>query len=278
MRAPDPRTGSGPRLSIVTGAASGLGRAFAEQLASHGSDLFLLDRNGPPLEESAAYLADRYSVRVETLAADLSLADTPARAFERLQHLGLTADALFNNAGFNVYGRFEDSDLDRELEMIRLHSVATTQLTKLFLRGRDRERRNRILNVSSIAALVPGPFVSVHFATRAHLLSFSLALAEEFRGTDVDVTCLCPGPMATPFFETAGMTDVRLFSGWPLKSMSATEVATLGYGALMAGKRMYVPGRRNRLFAFAADVAPRPLKIRFARWVMDRVPPMRGAD
>jgi len=278
MRAPIIETGSAPRLSIVTGAASGLGRALAEKLATQGSDLFLLDRSGLPLEESAGYLANHYSVRIETMAADLSLADTPARAFERLQHLQLTADALFNNAGFNVYGRFEESDLDREIEMIRLHSIATTQLTKLFLRQRDRAQRNRILNVSSIAALVPGPFVSVHFATRAHLLSFSLALAEEYRDTDVDVTCLCPGPMSTPFFETAGMTDVRLFSGWPLKTMSATEVAALGYQALIAGKRMYVPGRRNRLFAFAADIAPRPLKIRFARWIMDRVHPVRDAN
>ena len=125
--------------------------------------------------------------------------------------------------------------------------------------------------MSSVAALVPGPFVSVHFATRAHLLSFSLALSEEFRGTDVDVTCLCPGPMRTDFFRRAGMNDVRLASGWPMRSMSPSEVATHGYNAMMRGKRMVIPGNRNRMFAFAADVAPRALKARFTKWIMNRI-------
>ncbi len=260
-----------PRLSIVTGASSGLGRAFAERLAINGSDLLLVARDLPRLEECAGLLARTHSVKVETMAADLSCPDAAPNVFARLREMGAAADVLVNNAGFNVYGRFEDSDLDRELEMIRLHSIAVTQLTKLFLRDRDRTRRNRILNVSSIAALVPGPFVSVHFATRAHLLSFSLALSEEFRGTDVDVTCLCPGPMRTDFFRRAGMQDVRLASGWPIATMAPSAVAASGYDAMMRGKRMFVPGRRNRFFALAADMAPRSVKVRFTEWIMSRV-------
>ena len=260
-----------PRLSIVTGASSGLGRMFAELLAKAGSDLVLVARDQARLHACAAYLTETYSVQVDTLALDLSLPDSALTVFERIRQLGTTADTLINNAGFNVYGRFEESDLEMEIEMIRLHTISVTQLTKGFLRARDRNRRNRILNVSSVAALVPGPFVSVHFATRAHLLSFSLALSEEFRGTDVDVTCLCPGPMRTDFFRRAGMNDVRLASGWPMRSMSPSEVATHGYNAMMRGKRMVIPGNRNRMFAFAADVAPRALKARFAKWIMNRL-------
>ncbi|MFY0692156.1 MAG: SDR family oxidoreductase [Paracoccaceae bacterium] len=266
-----PASTSRPGLAIVTGASRGLGRALSGRLAREGCDLVLVARDLSRLDACATELAQTYGVAVETVSADLSRPEAPAQVFARLAQLGKTADVLINNAGFNVYGRFEVSDLDKELEMIRLHLIATTQLTKFFLQQRDRARRNRILNVSSIAALVPGPFVSVHFATRAHLLNFSLALSEEFRGADVDVTCLCPGPMQTEFFERAGMSRVRLISGWPMKTMTAAEVAQSGYRALMAGKHMVVPGRRNQLLAFAADLAPRALRTRFAKWIMDQV-------
>lgn len=269
MRAP--RSDLMPKLSIVTGASSGLGRAFAERLAGNGSDLVVVARNEQRLEACATEIASKHSVHVEAISADLARPDTAEKIFGRLRDMGSTADVLINNAGFNVYGRFEDTDLDKELEMIRLHVVATTQLTKLFLHARDKSRRNRILNVSSIAALVPGPFVSVHFATRAHMLSFSLALSDELRGGDVDVTCLCPGPMKTDFFRRAGMLDVRLASGWPLKTMSAPEVADSGCKAMMSGKRIIIPGLRNRLFALAADMAPRPFRTSFTRWIMGRL-------
>lgn len=269
--APDTRPDPSPRLSLVTGASSGLGRALSERLAKAGSDLVLVARDRARLEETASDLTGRYAVKAEVIPADLSDPGAAGDIFDHLRRRGLTADLLVNDAGFNVYGRFEDTDLDRELEMIRLHLVATTQLAKLFLQSRDRTKKNRILNVSSIAALVPGPCVSVHFATRAHLLSFSLALCEEFRGSDVGVTCLCPGPMVTNFFKRAGMTDVRLISGWPMQIMTAPQVAACGYKALMAGRPMVIPGWRNRILAFAADIAPRPIKIRFTRWVMARI-------
>ena len=262
--------GDPPRLSIVTGGSRGLGWALAEQLARHGSDLVLVARDPSRLEATASQLADAHGVDVEIVPLDLSLPESPERLFDALDRKGLIADTLINNAGFNVYGRFEESDLEQELRMLNLHLVATTHLTKLFLRRRDRTRRNRILIVSSIAALVPGPAVSVHFATRAHLLSFSLALSEEFSGADVDVTCLCPGPMKTEFFERASMSDVRLVSGWPIKSMTPEDVAAIGFDALMSGRPMVVPGWRNRLFALAANLAPRPLRVRFARWIMDQ--------
>ncbi len=265
-----PRPEWSPKLSVVTGASGGLGKAFAERLAANGSNLVLTARNQERLRDCADEIAEKYPVSVQAIATDLSLPDSPQNIFEEMNRLGLTADVLINNAGFNVYGRFEDSNLDRELEMLRLQVIATTQLTKLFLRGRDRNQRNKILNVSSLAAFVPGPFVSVHFASRAHLLNFSLALSEEFRGTDVHVTCLCPGPMQTGFFDRAGMTDVRLASNWPLKLLTPSEVGSQGYDAMISGRQMVVPGMRNRLFGLAARLAPFSLRSRFTKWIMDR--------
>jgi len=257
-------------LAIVTGASSGIGRAFADLLAADGHDLALIARNEDRLRETADELQRGHGVDVIVIARDLSDPKAAAEVFSVLEREERVANVLINNAGFNVYGRFEDTDLDRELEMIRLHLIATTQLTKLFLRRRDRSRENLILNVSSVAALVPGPSVSVHFATRAHALSFSLALSEEFRGTDVRVTCLCPGPTRSAFFARAAMEDVRLASGWPMRLMDAQDVARCGYEALKAGKRMVVPGARNRVIAAAASIVPRRLATVFTRWIMSR--------
>jgi short-subunit dehydrogenase len=257
-------------LAIVTGASSGIGRAFVELLAADGHDIALTARDEVRLRETADKLQRIHETNSIVIPQDLSEPEAATRIFEVLEREGRVASILINNAGFNVYGRFEDTDLKRELEMIRLHLIATTQLTKLFLRRRDRSRENMILNVSSVAALVPGPYVSIHFATRAHALSFSLALSEEFNGTDVCVTCLCPGPTRSAFFARAAMDDVRLARGWPMQLMDARDVARCGYEALKAGRRMVVPGVRNKIFALAADIAPRRLATTFTRWIMSR--------
>jgi short-subunit dehydrogenase len=119
---------------------------------------------------------------------------------------------------------------------------------------------------------VPGPAVSVHSATRAHLFSFSIALHDEFRRTDVRVSCLCPGPTRTAFFGRAGMKQGRLASGWPMRLMDAEDVTAAGYRAPKAGKRFVVPGLRNRMFSLAARVAPRSTATQFTRRIMQEVP------
>lgn len=260
-----------PGLALVTGGTSGIGRAFADLLAAEGYDLLLVARNADRLEDTAQEIRrSQPGTQVQVHAGDLSAPDTAGRIFADLAARGQTVEVLINNAGFNVYGPFEDSDADRELEMISLHVVATTQLAKLFLRQRDRTRPNRMLNVASIAAFVPGPFVSVHFATRAHILSFSLALTEEYRGTDVTVTALCPGPTRSAFFGRASMDTVRLASGWPLPLSDPADVARAGYRAMKAGRGIVVPGAMNRFAAICAKFAPRAVAVRFTRWIMSR--------
>ena len=255
---------------LVTGATSGIGYAFARELARDGMNVVITARDEARLREVKNDLETNYRVKVKAISRDLANRDAPAEIFEILKQEEIILSVLVNNAGFNVHGNFEFTDLGAELRMMELHVIAVTQLTKLFLRQRSKEEENLILNVSSIAGFVPGPQVSVHFATRAYILSFSLALSDEMRGSDVHVTCLCPGPTRSAFFERAGMSDVRLASGKPIKLMDAQDVAKTGYRALKQRKMMVVPGYRNKILAFLATVAPRSLAIRVTRWLMER--------
>lgn len=258
------------RYALVTGATSGIGNGFAHVLARDGINLVIAARNATRLNEVKNELEARYSIKVTTIPGDLADPETPAEIFRILKQEGIVLSLLVNNAGFNVYGKFEETDLDEEIEMIRLHIDAVTRITKLFLRQRSRQEKNLILNVSSIAGFVPGPLVSVHFATRAYILSFSLALTNEFQGSDVQVTCLCPGPTKSAFFGRAGMNDVRLASGKPIKLMDAQLVAAIGYNALKQRKAFVVPGYRNKLLAFMARIVPRAMAVKITRWLMAR--------
>ncbi len=259
------------RFALITGATSGIGNAFAHELARDGVNLVITARNEDRLREIQNELEARYSIKVIFIARDLANPEAPSEIFEILKHEGIILNVLVNDAGFNVYGKFEDTDLEKELQMIRLHVVAVTQLTKLFLRQRSRQRENMMLNMASIAGLVPGPLVSVHFATRAYILSFSLALSNEFQGSDVHVTCLCPGPTRSAFFGRADMDNVRLASGKPIKLMDAQEVAAIGYNALKKRKMMVVPGFRNNILVFMTRVVPRAIATKVTRWLMERI-------
>jgi short-subunit dehydrogenase len=259
-----------PSTALVTGASSGIGKAFAMLLASEGTRLVITSRDERKLLATKVEIEKRYPIEILALAEDLAKDGAARRLFDRVQQEEVEVDLLINNAGFNVHGRFEKTDLDQELEMIRLHIIAVTELTKFFLRQRPRGAHSYILNVSSIAALVPGPLVSVHFATRAHILSFSLALAEEFRGDRVQVTCLCPGPTKSNFYVRAEMEDVRLISGWPLRAMSAESVAAAGVRGLKRGRVLVIPGLQNKVLAFCAKIAPRKFGTLFSAWLMRR--------
>ena len=262
---------SGTRFALITGATSGIGNGFAHVLAREGINLVIIARNEVRLEEVKSELEARYSIKVKIIPRDLTDPDAPEEIFENLKQEGIVLSVLVNNAGFNVHGKFEETDFVEELKMIRLHIVALTHLTKLFLRQRSRQCENMILNVSSIAGLVPGPLVSVHFATRAYILNFSLALTNELQGSDVHVTCLCPGPTKSSFFDRAHMGDVRLASGKPIKLMNAQAVAAIGYDGLKKRKMIVVPGYRNKILAFMARVVPRSLAIKITRWLMERI-------
>ncbi len=254
--------------ALVTGASSGIGREFARLMSKDGWNLVLIARDEAKLEAVKVEAEERHGVRVIVLVRDLADPASPASIFAALNREEVRVSALVNDAGFNVYGPFEISDLERELEMIQVHVTSLTYLTKLFLRQRPAHSRAMILNVSSIAGLVPGPNVSVHFATRAYVLSFSQALARELAGASVSVTCLCPGPTRSAFFGRAGMDNVRLATGWPLRLMDSRVVAEVGYAAMKKGRVVAIPGLQNKIIALLARHAPRSLATRFTGWFM----------
>lgn len=260
----------GSPFALVTGASSGIGREFARLFAEDGWNLVLTARDEERLEAVKVEAEERYGVRAIVLPMDLADPAAPAGIFTALDREGVAVSALVNDAGFNVHGRFQVTDLERELEMIQVHVTALTHLTKLFLRQRPARAPAMILNVSSIAAFAPGPNVSVHFATRAYILSFSEAIARELAGTGISVTCLCPGPTRSAFFGRAGMESVRLATGWPLRLMDARVVAKVGYAAMKKGRVVAIPGLQNKVIAFLAKHFPRALATRISGWLMAR--------
>lgn len=245
-------------VALVTGASSGIGLELATLLARGGHDLVFVSRNHRRLEDVARGLQEEFGVVVTVLAADLADPSAPGSVADELETRKLEVDALVNNAGFGVSGFFSETPLDEELDMIRVNAAVPTILVKRVLPGMLRRRRGRILNVASTAAFQPGPLMAVYYATKAYVLSFSEALANETAGKGVTVTALCPGPTRTEFQKRAGVGETRLFRG-PLVR-DAKSVALAGYRGMMRGKRVVIPGLANRLLVQAERVTPR-------RWV-----------
>lgn len=247
--------------ALITGATGGLGREFARQLVEAGFDLVLVGRDRAALEEMAGPL--RAGGRtVHTRTADLSQADTAQQLITSLTADKIAVDLLVNNAGFGGYGPFSETGLKTETDMIAVNVTALTALTKLVLPGMLARGRGRILNVASTAAFQPGPLMAVYYATKAYVLSFSIALRDELNGSGVTVTCLCPGPTRTGFAHAAHLEGSRLFKS---RVMDAGPVVRAAIAGCLAGKAEVIPGFTNKLGAFAVRLCTRPFAARVAR-------------
>lgn len=261
------KNGTQRRTAVVTGGSGGIGLELAKVLARNGFDIALIARKRDTLEAAAGQLEGQYQVNVHVFAADLRSAEAPEAIFDFVRNENLPIEILVNNAGFGLGGEFAETDLDRELEMIQVNIAALTHLTKLFLPGMIKRKSGRILNLASTAAFQPGPLQAVYYASKAYVLSFSEALAEELRDSGVTVTALCPGPTRTDFASTAGVSNSRLFTIFGVAD--ATDVAEYGFQAMMAGKRVAIPGFRNKLVAQANRFSPRTLTAKVARFAQE---------
>ena len=257
------KNGSARRHALVTGGSGGIGLELAKVLARIGFDITLVARKRDTLEAAAGQLEGKYQIKVNVFAADLRRPEAPEQVFDFVRNEGIAVDVLVNNAGFGLGGEFAETSLDRELEMIQVNIAALTHLTKLFLPAMIKRKSGRILNLASTAAFQPGPLQAVYYASKAYVLSFSEALAEELRDSGVTVTALCPGPTRTEFASTAGVSNSRLFTLFGVAD--AEDVAEYGFQAMMAGKRVAVPGLKNKLVAQAHRVSTRALSARVAR-------------
>ena len=254
-------------VALITGASSGIGLELARCCAADGYRVVLVARDPKRLEEAAQHIRDEFKVEVFALAHDLALPSAPAVLVEETRKLGLSVHTLINNAGFAIHGAFRETDLNEELEELAVNIGAVTELTKRFLPDMLKARDGRILNVASLAAFLPGPLMSVYYASKAYVLSFSLALRNELQGTGVRVTCLCPGATATNFSRRAHIAGTGLEKA---SRMSAAAVAAAGYRGLKKGRNIVIPGYLNSLQAFSLRFAPRGLAAAVARRLHER--------
>jgi uncharacterized protein len=254
-------------IALITGASSGIGLDLA-RLMSPDFDLIITARNQTRLEDIAQELQQKFGNRVHAIAADLARPEAPAELWAEISRRGLHVDALINNAGFGAYGEFKDNKLEDELSMIQVNIAALTHLTKLAIPGMLARKQGRILNVASTAGFQPGPLMAVYYATKAYVISFSEAIANELNGTGITVTCLCPGATATEFAARADMEKSRLFKWGKMRS---EDVARAGYRGMLSGKTLVIPGLKNWVMAESVRFGPRKLVTAIARKVQERI-------
>jgi len=240
-------------VALITGASSGIGYELALCFARDGHDLVLVARREKELNQIAQQIREKYEVQVNVIAKDLSLPGAPDEIFEELKQKGVRVDFLINNAAFGIHGFFLRHDIRRELELLSLNISALTHLTSLFAAGMAGRKQGKIMNVASVAAFGPGPLMATYFASKAYVLSFSEALANELKGSGVSVTCLCPGPTETEFSRVAGTDRLKIHKS---QRMSAKKVAEIGYRGFMKKKTVVIPGLSNKILAAASKMVP----------------------
>ena len=251
--------------ALISGASGGIGEALAWEFARDGYGLVLVARRQGKLDTLAQELTRKHGIPCRALAVDLARPDGPWQAVDAVRKAGIAVDILVNNAGVGLSGPFAGTDMQRELDLLQLNVTSLVVLTKLLLPDMVARRRGRILNVSSTAAFVPGPYMAGYYASKAYVLSLSIALAEELRGTGVTVTTLCQGATRTGFEELAGMGQTRLFR-W-FSSGDVAGVARAGYRGLMAGRALVAPGWFAKLTVAIAGIGPRTMAAKLARYL-----------
>ncbi|NEP17181.1 MAG: SDR family oxidoreductase [Leptolyngbya sp. SIO4C1] len=239
---------------LITGASSGIGYEFANIFAAQGYSLVLVARSEGELRELSQRLSQQ-AVEVTVLPFDLSQPEAPQQLFEQTKAQGLQIDILINNAGIGDYGPFIESDWPKQNTMLQLNMAALTHLCHLFLPEMVARRSGKVLNVSSLAAFQPGPFMAVYYATKAYVLSFTEAINSELKGSGVMATALCPGPTQSKFQARANLTEIDFFQSNQLPT--AAEVAQFGYEALMRQDTVAVHGWTNKLLATLPRLLPR---------------------
>ncbi len=247
--------------ALITGASGGIGYEIAKELARRGFNTVLVSRNREKLIKVKAELEREFGVSAVVVVKDLSEENSAVELFEEVKKRGIDVEILVNNAGFGVYGKFSETNLEKEIAMIKLNVLSLTVLTKLFLKDMIEKGRGKILNVASIAGFQPVPLLAVYSATKSYVVSFTNAVAEEVRGSGVSITCLAPGPTDTSFFVRAGADESKLTQ----KMMSPDKVARIGVKAMMKGKRIAVPGFLNRVIVFLSRVGPVSVVVKVAR-------------
>ncbi|MCW4025453.1 MAG: SDR family oxidoreductase [Candidatus Bathyarchaeota archaeon] len=255
------------KTALITGASSGIGYELSKLFEKNGYNTVIVSRNEEKLSALAYEINKEYKVETKIISKDLSHPNSANEIFNEIGKQELQIDVLVNNAGFDVYGEFSNTNLEEEMEMMQVNMVSLTKLTKLFLPKMKTNSSGKILNISSIGAFVPGPLNIVYCATKAYVLNFSEGLAEELDGTGVTVTALCPGATKTEFTKRAKNQDIKFFKS---HVMEAKQVAQIGYDGLMKNKRVVVPGLYNKTQHFLIKLLPRKRVAKITKHMMSK--------
>lgn len=245
------------KTALITGASNGIGYELAKVHAEKGVNLVLVARNKDKLEELREEIEKDRKVWVYTVGKDLSLPGAPKEVYDELKTKSIAVDYLINNAGFADFGLFAESDWIKQEQMINVNVTALTYFTRLFLPDMMCRGGGRIMNVASTASFQPGPTMSVYFASKAFVLSFSQAIDNEVREHGITVTALCPGPTQTGFQAAASGADPSLFE--KNRFSSARAVAEYGYRAMLKGKHVAIHKFKNALLINTMRFAPKSL-------------------
>jgi uncharacterized protein len=253
------------RTALITGGSSGIGEAFAEVLAAEGFDLVITARREERLRAVQSRLQERYGSRVELIVEDLERPDAPARLCAELEARGVTIDVLVNNAGYGVPGSYLSSSWEVHARFLQIMVTAVAELTHRLLPGMIERQYGRIINVASLAGLVPSPAGhTLYAAAKAFLIKFSESLGHEVRRDGVLVTALCPGFTYSEFHDVTGTRAImNRMPGWMW--MSSPDVARRGYDAVMSGESIVVTGRLNSVIATLVRILPQRLVVGVGR-------------
>ncbi len=241
-------------IALITGASSGLGRSFAKILAKRGFNLVLVARRRPRLVELKQELTEKYGIKAKVLCHDLSDPDECKRLVEETERVNI--DILINSAGFGVFGKFTETDLDRELEMIDVNIKAVHILTKLYLQKFVKRGHGYILNVASLAGFLAGPWFSSYYASKNYVLQLTKAIYEELRlqKSNVYIGAFCPGPVKTEFNDVAG-------AEFAVEGLDEMEAAEYALDKMFDGQLIIVPTVYGKLAAAAAKVMPSKMML-----------------
>ncbi|HWF91679.1 MAG TPA: SDR family oxidoreductase [Terriglobales bacterium] len=257
-----------PKTVLITGASSGIGYELAKLFARDGHNLVLVARSGGKLTQVSDELHRQFNILAQPVAMDMATTAAPQLLFDELQREGIRVDILVNNAGYAKYGEFADIPLEESQGQIQLNIATLTALTKLFVAPMLERRSGKIMNVASTAGFQPGPLMAVYYATKAYVISFSEALANELKGSGVTITCFCPGATDTGFQHRAENADSRLFK--TLRPMGVKRVARDGYRGLGKNKTLVISGARNWIVAESVRFTPRKIATAISRWVSEK--------
>ena len=254
------------KTALITGAASGLGYELSLLLAHDSYNLILVDIDGDKLQLVKEEINKANNCKVDVLVKDLSMPNVAVEIFEAIKNVSI--DVLVNNAGFGLFGSFNNTAWNRELDMIHVHVITSTHLTKLLLDGMIKRGSGKILNISSLAAFQPGPLMAIYYASKSYLLSFSEAIANELKETGVTVTVLCPGPTKTAFQEVVSETASHNKIGFNMACPS--DVALYGYEAMQKGKTVAIPGYINKFLASLHRFVSRGMATKIVRNLQEK--------